>query len=532
MATALAGRHVEVAPAADGARTWSDGRTIFLEGDVSGRRRVALLGVQASLLAAGSLTVTSARGAVAARYLAIEGHRALAANEAALPRWLQSLIDHELANRVASPQDSLALARVEKRHVPPWEFGALDLRRVQPPEPVTVTAGGVVAADAPEADDDSVNLDLLTSPVGGGGVIGRQLARLLRASRGRDGSGSPSAAAAQRGTGTGRDGVRSAVTFALPDAVDASNTTTPGRTREFLYPEWDFRARAYRPDWCRVQEDIALAGEARDGLADDVALRRALAPLGLGRTTVRRRPQGDDLDIDAVVDEWVARSTGAATHGDVYIERLRQRRDLSVLVLLDVSGSAAEPGTSGRSVHAHQRDAAGALVSALHRLGDRTALYAFRSQGRSAVRVTRVKQFDEGVSGAVAARLAGLQPGAYTRLGAAIRHGANLVDGAGTPRRILVVISDGFAFDHGYETSYGEADARRALDEARRRGIGCVCLSVGAAVDPAALRRVFGSAAQATVPGAAQLPAVVGPMFNAALRAAEAQQRRFERFVA
>jgi nitric oxide reductase activation protein len=90
---------------------------------------------------------------------------------------------------------------------------------------------------------------------------------------------------------------------------------------------------------------------------------------------------------------------------------------------------------------------------------------------------------------------------------------------------LLVLLSDGFAYDHGYEGSYGEADARRALAETRRRGIGCLCLSIGGSTDPAALRRVFGTAAHATIPRAEQLAGVVGPLFRSALASAEMQRR-------
>jgi nitric oxide reductase activation protein len=215
---------------------------------------------------------------------------------------------------------------------------------------------------------------------------------------------------------------------------------------------------------------------------------------------------------------------------DLYVEQLRRRRDLSVLVLLDVSGSAAEPGLAGRTVHEHQTEVAAALTSVLHRLGDRVALYGFRSSGRRAVRLVRVKGFDEPVDEAMSRRLGGLQPGAYTRLGAAIRHGSSVLQAqGGTPRRLLVVLSDGLAYDHGYEGRHGEADSRRALLEARRQGVGCLCLSVGAATDLAVLGRVFGTAAHATIPTAAQLPASVGPLFAAALRSAEAQRRRYQR---
>jgi nitric oxide reductase activation protein len=273
-----------------------------------------------------------------------------------------------------------------------------------------------------------------------------------------------------------------------------------------------------------VPEDL---GSAARKMPDGRALRRPLARLGAGLARIHRRPQGDDVDVDAAVEARVAALAGSAPDEAVYVESLRRRRDLSVLVLLDISGSAREPGPAGRTVHEHQRSAAAALTTALHDLGDRVALYAFNSQGRRAVRVTRVKGFDDRLDGRAVRRLAGLVPAAYTRLGAAIRHGGALLEERGaTERRLLLVLSDGFAYDYGYEGPYGEADARRALAEVRRRGTGCLCLSVGAGTEVAALRRVFGTAAHATVPTADQLPGLIGPLFRTALRSAEAQRRR------
>jgi nitric oxide reductase activation protein len=177
-------------------------------------------------------------------------------------------------------------------------------------------------------------------------------------------------------------------------------------------------------------------------------------------------------------------------------------------------------------VHEHQRAAATALTVALHDLGDRVALYAFRSQGRAMVHFLPVKRFDDDLDALVLRRLGGLVPGAYTRVGAAIRHGASVLERTGgTSRRLLVVLSDGFAYDHGYEGAYGEADARRALAEARRRGTGCLCLSIGAGTDAEALRRVFGTAAHASIPQADQLATVIGPLFRSALGSAEVQRR-------
>jgi nitric oxide reductase activation protein len=255
-------------------------------------------------------------------------------------------------------------------------------------------------------------------------------------------------------------------------------------------------------------------------------LRRSLARLGLGIDRYRRQAQGDDIDIDAAIEARLEVIAGVAPDEAVFINSSRRRRDLAVLLLLDVSGSAAEPAAGGLTVHEQQRAAAAALTFALHELGDRVALYAYCSQGRSAVRLIPVKRFGEQSNALVMQRLQSLVPGEYSRLGAAIRHGTAVVrDQGGTPRRLLVVLSDGLAYDHGYEPLYGAADARRALAEARSQGVGCLCLSVGSSTDTATLQRVFGSAAHATLPTPAQLSRVIGPLFRSAVRSADIRRR-------
>src|SRR5579884_66895 len=177
-------------------------------------------------------------------------------------------------------------------------------------------------------------------------------------------------------------------------------------------------------------------------------MRRPLARLGLGLDRCHRQAQGDDIDIDAAVEARVELMAGSAPDEAVYLDSIRRRRDLAVLLLLDVSGSVAEPGAFGQTVHLQQRAAAAALTCALHDLGDRVALYAFHSQGRSAVHLMPVKRFDDDLDALVMRRLAGLTPGAYSRLGAAIRHGIAVLERrGGTPRRLLVVVSDGLAYD-------------------------------------------------------------------------------------
>ena len=535
-ASAIAGRALAVADAGAGERTWTDGTTVFVDPRARPEDRLRMVAVQAALVGAGSLEPAVVaplvrRPGLARRYLAVEGRRALAVSGTLLPVALR-LGPGEGAALAGSAEASLTIARSRQPiEGPPDTFGVIVPRRVLVAAERN-DAAAPPARDAPalvrEADgiDDEADADdagsvghLLSSPVGGRGALGRLLGRLLRSTRAPGGGGGSAGADTPIHPGRvlapgGGDG---GVATRMPEAPDVPAAFAP---RARTYPEWDAYRRRYRPDWCTVRERSAEpgGGTVAPALLDGAALRRPLARIGTGLGRARRRPQGDDIDIDAAVEAQVDRGAGLPAGDAVYIEVLRNRRDLAVLVLLDVSGSAREPGPAGRTVHEHQRAAAGALTAALHDLGDRVALYAFNSQGRSAVHLTRVKAFDDSLDRRVARRLGALVPAAYTRLGAAVRHaGVLLEEGGGTSHRLLLVLSDGFAYDHGYAGAYGEADARRALAELRRRGMGCLCLSVGAGTDPAALRRVFGTAAHASVPTADRLPAVVGPLLRAAL---------------
>jgi hypothetical protein len=543
LASALAGRTVAVASGAPGEPAWTDGITVFVDAEASTVRQLESVTVQASLLASGSLAPDLMRQllrrpALARRYLTVEGQRALSANDDLLPYRVRRLIDLDVASRANSPADSLKVAAERDIADPPASFGAIRARnllsthaavahsesqgthsprRDANKELADLEDEGVDAADGEDVEDP------FSSPVGGGGAIGKLLQRLLRRVRQLGGGGPPGA---ETPTHRSPDGIRGAGAVTSTSA-GASEVDDVDNSEGRKYPEWDVHRRRYRHDWCTVHESDAPRNQGHSFERPDVhALRRPLTRLGIGLDRCHRQTQGDDIDVDAAVEARVEMLAGSAPDEAVYLDSLRRRRDLAVLVLLDISGSSSEAGTLGKTVHEQQRAAAAALTVALHDLGDRVALYAYQSQGRSAVHMLPVKRFDENLGAVVMQRLGSLTPGAYSRLGAAIRHGTAVIsEKAGTSRRLLVVLSDGLAYDHGYERVYGAADARRALGEARRQGIGCLCLTIGAGTDAGELGRVFGSAAHASIPKPRQLPDVIGPLFRAALRTADLRRK-------
>jgi Mg-chelatase subunit ChlD len=545
LGSAIAGAPLSVASAEPGQTSWTDGAAVFVDESLRPVDQMRAVAIQAALLASGSLAPEivgdlARRGRITQRYLAIEGHRALAEHGHVVPPAARTLIDQAVAGRSASPAESLAIARGKEPVTDaPALFGSIHPRQVRagkangPEEEAARHVPRQTRQQVLQELDDGEDTETdggfdLFNPVGGSGVVGRLLQRLLGNSRSK-GKGSPGAeAATHRTKNAGRVAKGAAVSSTRAELAEELEELGRG---EVTYPEWNFYTRRYRPDWCTVSEIEATvaATEVTPG-PESARLRRSIARLGLDLERRRRQPQGDDIDIDATVEARVELAAGTAPDENIYIDSVRRRRELSVLVLLDISGSAGEPSDSGGSVHDHQLATATALTQALHQLGDRVALYGFRSQGRTAVQVVPVKRFAERFDSLTLRRLNGLVPGGYTRLGAGIRHGSAVLEAdGGTVRRLLVVLSDGFAYDHGYEGDYGEADARRALAEARRRGTGCLCLSIGAGLDADSLRRVFGTAAHASFPRVGQLTTTAGPLFRSALRLAEMQRRTSQR---
>jgi nitric oxide reductase NorD protein len=542
LATWLAGRAVDVTEGRAGEPACTDGRHVFVSaGRPVDEQRCEVI-VQAALLGSGSLdadVVRSLRGRpkVARRYLALEGRRVLV--ELPVPLRLPAGVDRPGAPLTGSPADSLTVA-ASRRSVddPPEWFGVIrpsrlgdagsaapgarptdnDLRLQLKPGALPEEDEG----DEEEAGEESKLLRLFQNPLAGSKALTNLMSKVLGLSRspGEGGTGGEelSVGSVRRVDKVGANArpVPVPIHFAVDDTPGAV-----GGVGGALYPEWDVHRSRYRPEWCRVIEyPLGPAPDVSAGAVErDEVLRRRLARLGLAPKVLRRRPDGEDIDVDALIDLAVDLRAGHSPAEKVYLERRKLARNLGVLVLVDASGSATETDPAGQSVHEHQRRAAATLAATLEELGDRVAVYGFRSRGRSAVHMLALKPFGHRFGAGGRAQLNQLEPAGYTRLGAAIRHAGELLKtDAGTPNRLLVVLSDGFPYDDGYESRYAEADSAKALEELRSDGIACLCLSIGASTSTDALDRVFGSASHANAATLAELSPHMDELFLGALK--------------
>lgn len=256
----------------------------------------------------------------------------------------------------------------------------------------------------------------------------------------------------------------------------APAAATDGAAMEGLrYPEWDWRRRSYRPDYCRVTVDAAdVEGEAwkpsPDLLRRVRRVRKQFEALRPRREILRAQADGDDLDMEAVVRARTDLAAGETPSDRIYTTMQQQTRDLAVALLVDASLST-ESWIGERRVIDVARDSALLFCHALDAGGDANAAYAFTSRGRNDVRIAPLKTFDDALCASVVRRIGALKSGYYTRIGAAVRHVAAELSKQPARHRLLLVLTDGKPndVDH-YEGRFGVEDTRRAILEARRGG--------------------------------------------------------------
>ena len=282
------------------------------------------------------------------------------------------------------------------------------------------------------------------------------------------------------------------------------------------YDEWDFRRQHYRKDWCVLRErdvhpgDPAFVARTIERYRAQIGqLRRSFEALRGEDKRLRAQPDGDDIDLDAVVRAYADLRAGAELDERVFTRRTRNERDMAVLFMVDMSGS-----TKGW-INDCEREALVLLAEALEVLGDRYAIYGFSGVTRRRCEVFRVKRFDEPYDERVRERIAGILPLDYTRMGAAIRHLTGILSAVDARTRLLVTLSDGKPddFSDGYRGEYGIEDTRQALIEAKRASVHPFCITIDR--DAASyLPRMYGAVNYTVVEDVARLPLKVAEVYR------------------
>jgi hypothetical protein len=291
----------------------------------------------------------------------------------------------------------------------------------------------------------------------------------------------------------------------------------------YNYDEWDRELVDHRVGWCRVVEKKVKRGER--AFVDDTRERykgvvssirhqfQLMKPEDLARVT--NEIDGDDYDLNAVVDFFIDRRADGHQSDRIYTRRLRRRRDVAVSFLLDQSSSTArtigrhplQPYTHpGRRIIEIEKEGLVLMSEALEAVGDRYSINGFTSEGRRNVKFYVLKDFAEHYSDEVMRRIGGITYQNNTRLGAAIRHAAAKLSKQDARTRLLIVLSDGRPYDHDYgDARYAREDTREALRQAKTLGITPFCITIDRESE-AELRDLYGDVGYTIIDDVLTLP--------------------------
>lgn len=291
----------------------------------------------------------------------------------------------------------------------------------------------------------------------------------------------------------------------------------------FFYDEWDRELGDHRAKWCRV-----IQRENRKGQRDFVEQVRVrysgvissirhqfqmLKPESLRK--IKGELDGEDYDLQAVIEHHVDRKTTGRASERLYIRRIRRERDVAVSFLLDMSSSTArtitrhpnQPYTKpGQKIIDIEKQGLVLMGEALEAVGDAYSISGFTSEGRRNVKYFTIKRFGEKYSPDVERRIGGITYHNNTRLGAAIRHAVAELEKQDARTKLLIILSDGRPYDHDYgDSRYAREDTKMALRHSKISGITPFCITIDRESE-AELKDLYGEVGYTIIDDVMSLP--------------------------
>ncbi len=291
----------------------------------------------------------------------------------------------------------------------------------------------------------------------------------------------------------------------------------------FSYDEWDRELNDYRVGWSRVIEKkvrqgdrnfVELARSRYRGVISSIRHQfQLMKPENL--TRINREIDGEDYDLNALVEYVVDKRAAGQPSENIYTKRLRKQRDVAVSLLLDQSSSTArtitrnplQPYTHpGRRIIEIEKEGLVLMSEALEAVGDVYSINGFTSEGRRNVKFYVVKDFSEKYSEEIEKRIGGITFQNNTRMGAAIRHAAAKLVRQESRTKLLIILTDGRPYDHDYgDARYAREDVREALTEAKMQGITPFCITIDRESE-AELKDLYGDVGYTIIDDVLSLP--------------------------
>jgi len=290
----------------------------------------------------------------------------------------------------------------------------------------------------------------------------------------------------------------------------------------YHYQEWDYQIQLSRPDWVTVYERRQPKGDPED-IEDILTEYKPIAhrikqiidlltPEGVQR--VRNMEDGDEIDINAAIDAMIAIRMGEQPSPRITMRNVLKSRDLSVVLLLDLSESTNEKmAGSEKTVLQLTREAATLVSTAIEGIGDPFAVHGFASDGRHDVQYYRFKDFNEHFGDEAKSRLAGMQGGLSTRMGGALRHAGHHLLKQPERRKLILLVTDGEPADiDERDPQHLRHDTKKAVEELYTNGVLTYCLTLDPNAD-SYVKRIFGESNYTIIDNVDRLPEKLPTLF-------------------
>lgn len=256
----------------------------------------------------------------------------------------------------------------------------------------------------------------------------------------------------------------------------------------FFYDEWDHKIEDYRPAWCTLRESratrvhegfVAATFYEHGGVVSQIRRNfQLMRPERLRK--MRYQPDGDDLDIEGIVEYVVDRRARISPTERVYIKRDKKDRDVATVFLVDMSSSTDRKIDSRKRIIDIEKESLLLMCEALEAIRDEYAIYGFSGSGREDCQFYTVKEIGERYDDRVKGRIGGIYGRQKTRMGPALRHATKRLMSVDAHVKLLILLTDGKPYDSDtyQDNTYAQEDTKMALREARREKIHLFCVTV------------------------------------------------------
>ncbi|MDP3587900.1 MAG: VWA domain-containing protein [Sulfuricurvum sp.] len=280
--------------------------------------------------------------------------------------------------------------------------------------------------------------------------------------------------------------------------------------------EWDYKKEVYLKNYVCIKPIISLHTQPIElPKRLQKMMRRIQSELDLMELDRIKRdnlPYGDEINIESWID--YKGHQNRSNHPQRFFQTYERKiRDMSTLILADVSLSTEAGITQEIRVIDMIQDALMVFSESLHRLQDRFAIYTFSSIKNTKVNFHIIKNFKEKYSDDVRGRIHAIKPGYYTRMGAGIRESAKILAKQQSANKLLLILSDGKPNDvDRYDGRYGIEDTKKAIEEVKKKGITPFCITID--IDAKEyLPYLFGRNSYAVIRDAKKLPKVLPEIY-------------------